>query len=134
MVMTARPLILGDALYAGWPSMGSVTRARSHPARCFAMIDAVWPRGTWMTTSPSRLRPPVVSESSSHGAHESPSHASHASGGFVGSTPTPSMSARKRSLTALDGTASDSPTYSASPACGTSLNANTPVPFSSAVQ
>ena len=37
-----------------------------------------------MTTSPSRLRPPVESESSSHGSQSSPFHASQASGGLVG--------------------------------------------------
>ena len=102
--------MFGEALYAGWPSTGSVTRARIQPARCLAMSDVTWPRGTWMTTSPSRLSPPVVSESSSQGAQLSPSQASQASGGFVGSTPTPSMWQRNRSRTAFDGTASDSPT------------------------
>ena len=72
-----------------------------------------------MTTSPSRLRPPVESESSSHASQSSPVQASQASGGFVGSTPTPSMSAWNRRRTAFDGTASDRPMYSASPGDGT---------------
>ncbi len=97
-----------------------MTRARSQPARSLEMSDGAWPRGTWTTTSPSRLRPPVVSESSSHGAQSSPVHASQASGGLAGSTPTPSMSARKRRRTAFEGTASDRPMYSASPGLGTS--------------
>jgi hypothetical protein len=74
------------------------------------MSDATWDFGTWTTTSPSRLRPPVESESSSHGSQSSPLHASQASGGLLGSTPTLSMWQLKRSRTAFDGTASDSPT------------------------
>ena len=61
----------------------------------------------------------MESESSSHGSQSSPVQASQASGGLVGSTPTPSMSALNRSRTAFDGTASDRPMYSASPADGT---------------
>ena len=109
-VMAVRPLTLGEALYAGWPSTGTVTRPRSQPARCLAISEATCARGTCRTMSPSRFRPPVLSESSSQGSQSSPVQASQARGGLVGSTPTPSMDALKRSRTALDGTASVRPT------------------------
>ena len=109
-MIAARPLTFGEALYAGWPSTGSVTRALSQPARCLAMSEATCARGTWRTTSPSRFSPPVLSESSSHGSQSSPVQASHGSGGLVGSTPTPSIDALKRRRTALEGTASVRPT------------------------
>ena len=102
--------MFGDALYAGWPSYGSVTRARTQPARCLAMSDVTWSRGTWITTSPSRLSPPVVSQSSSQGAQLSPSQASQASGG-LGEVDADALDvAAEARRTAFDGTASDSPT------------------------
>ncbi len=68
--------------------------------------------------SPSRLSPPVVSESTSQSSQASPVQASQASGGQYGSTPTPSIVHLKRSRRALPGAGSERPTRSWLPAAG----------------
>ena len=129
-VIELAALTVGDASYPDIPGSGSTIRARTHAASRVPIECATCPRGTWMTTSPSRLRPPVESESRSHGSHSSPFHASHLSGGWSGLTPTPSMSHLKRSRMAFDGTGLDSPISIASPSCGRSWKQNASLPSS----
>ncbi len=83
------------------------------------MTDAVCDAGTWRTTSPGTLNPPVVSRSKSQGTQPCPSHASQARGGSSGLTPMPSTRLSIRSSTAHDGTGFDRPTSRASPGWGT---------------
>src|SRR5438270_13505905 len=77
-----------------------------------------WEGGTWRTTSPARLRPPVVSRSISQGTQFSPSKASQARGGHSGSTPMPSTWQSKRRHRAQRGTAADRPIMSTSSGTG----------------
>lgn len=69
-------------------------------------------------TSPGRFRPPVLSEPVSQRCHRPPSQASHTSGGWRGSTPTPSTRLSRRTATTQRGTAVGRPNSRASPGSG----------------
>ena len=86
-----------------------------------------------MTTSPSRLRPPVVSRSRSHASQSAPVQASQASGGQVGSTPTPSIVQANRSRSAFDGAGSLRPMKRRSPGFGWLSKARKSRPLSASV-
>lgn len=77
--------------------------------------------GTCSTTSPGRLSPPVVSRSTSQAAQPSAVHASQASGGCLGSTPTPSTWLSSSRTTTHSGTAALSPNSMRSPGRGASV-------------
>ena len=113
------PWMSGDDVYDGCPGVrfDDAGRAGSRPVP-LGTRDTTWLRGTCSTICPSRFKPPVSSWSTSHGSHPVPFHASHTSGGFSGSTPTPSMWHVTCSATAQLGTASLSARYKQSPTSG----------------
>lgn len=95
-----------------------MTRQRSHPARVPAVTDVVCPAGTNTITSPGLFSPPVLSVPVWQVTQRAPSHASHTSGGWRGSTPTPSTRLSRRTATMQRGTAVGSPNSRASPGSG----------------
>lgn len=109
-----------------------MTRQRSQPARVPLTSEAVCPAGTYTMTSPGRFNPPVLSEPVSQRCHRPPSHASHTSGGWRGSTPTPSTRLSRRTATTQRGTAVGRPNSSASPGSGAAWKHGTSRPSASA--
>ena len=75
----------------------------------------------------------MASRSSSQGVQASPVQASHANGGQVGSTPTPSIVHRKSRRTTLAGAGSEMPTSSRLPATGGASKAAKSRPFVASV-
>lgn len=108
-----------------------MTRQRSQPARVPPITDAVCPAGTYTMTSPGRFRPPVESSPVSHTCQPPPSHASHTSGGWRGSTPMPSTRLSRFTATMQRGTAVGRPNSSASPGWGAAWKAGMSWPSAS---
>ena len=70
----------------------------------------------------------MESSATSHSVHPSAVHASQRSGGWRGSTPTPSTRLSSRSTAAHRGTAADSPNRRVSPGCGAAAKTATSRP------
>ncbi len=121
MLNASAERMVGEVVKKGWPGSGSVTRQRSQPASRRPVRESAWPAGTCSTTSPGRLSPPVVSRSTSQAAQPSAVHASQASGGCLGSTPTPSTWLSSSRTTTHSGTAALSPNSMRSPGRGASV-------------